>query len=372
MTTLIFILILSFLVIIHELGHFWLAKKNGVKVHEFGFGYPPKIAKLFRWKKTDFTLNLIPLGGFVRLDGEEFDPADKKDSSSKGAFYNKSAKARLAIIFAGPLANIIYALLVFSIVFSVMGIPRDLDGRARIAEIAPGSPAAEVGVEADYEIVGFKLFGDAIDTPKIQDVIDFTKINRGEEVTIKLQGPCDQDVCQDNFVEKEIYIRTEAEVTEGQGAMGVVFGDFYFEKRAWFIQPFLGMWYGFKEAISVAILIVMSLFTLFKEILTGAGVPDGLAGPVGIVHQASSNNLLDQGFLSVLGFSGMLSLNLGIMNILPIPALDGGRMLFIFLERFIGKKRVQQFEGSANFGGFMILLGLIIMISIRDIWRIFQ
>lgn len=372
MTTLIFILILSFLVIIHELGHFLIAKKNGVKVHEFGLGYPPKIAKLFRWKGTNFTLNSIPFGGFVHLEGENVDPEEGEDKKNKGAFYNKSARSRLAIIFAGPLFNIIYALLIFSVVFSVMGIPRSLEGRARIDEIAKDSPAEKAGVEANYEVIGFRLFEDDINTPKIKDVIEFTKVNYGETVTIKLQGPCDQGVCQEKVTEKEVYIRPEEEIPAGQGAMGVVFSDFYLEKKPWYIQPFLGMWYGLQEATAIAVLILFALVDLFRDLFTGAGVPEGLAGPVGIVHQASSNNLLEQGWLSVLGFSGMLSLNLGIMNILPIPALDGGRMFFIFLEKFIGKERVRKFENSANLGGFILMLGLIIMISIRDIWRIFQ
>jgi regulator of sigma E protease len=372
MTTFIFILILSFLVLIHELGHFLLAKKHKIKVHEFGFGYPPRVLKLFTWKKTDFTLNLIPFGGFVRLEGEEFDPDDDSKKESKDAFYNKSAKARLAVIFAGPLVNILYALFVFSVVFSVMGIPKDLEGRARIAEIAVDSPAQQSGIEPDYEIVGFRLFDDTIKTANITEVIEFTKINKGQTVTVQLVGPCEQDTCLEKISEKEVYIRSDEELPVGQGSMGVIFSDFYFQKEAWYLQPFLGMWYGLQEAIAMAGMIVVALFSLFRDLFLGSGVPEGLAGPVGIVHQASSNNLLEQGWLAVLGFSGMLSLNLGIMNILPIPALDGGRILFILLEKFIGKKRVQKFEGVANFGGFVLLLGLIITLSVRDVMRIFQ
>ncbi|MFZ5437903.1 MAG: M50 family metallopeptidase [Patescibacteria group bacterium] len=372
MTVFIFILILSFLVVIHELGHFLLARKHQVKVHEFGFGYPPKVIKLFSWQGTDFTLNWIPFGGFVHLEGETVDSEEVEDKKNKAAFYNKSIKARFAVIFAGPLFNIIYALLIFSVVFSVMGIPQELGGRARIAEVVADSPAATAGIEPNYEIIGFKLFQDQISTPKVEDVINFTQMNKGQTVTVQLQGPCSQGICPENLLEKEVYIRTDAEIPAGEGAMGVAFADFYLMKKPWYIQPFIGIWYGLKEAIGVAILIVLALVNLFKEILTGSGVPEGLAGPVGIVHQASSNGLLDQGWLSVLGFSGMLSLNLGIMNILPIPALDGGRMFFLLLEKFIGRAKVKKFEGSANLTGFIILLSLIIMISIRDVWRIFQ
>jgi len=373
MTALVFILILSFLVVIHELGHFFMARRYGVKVHEFGFGYPPKVFRLFRWKGTDFTFNWIPFGGFVKLDGEEFDPEkDEQKPKDPEAFYNKSAQARFAVIFAGPLVNILYALFVFSCVFSVMGIPTSLEGRARIGEVMPGSPAEKAGLTVDSEIVGFRLFSDEIATPKVEDVIHFTKMNQGKTVTIKLVGPCNQDACAEMLTEKEIYIRSEAEIPAGQGSMGIGFSDYYFAKAPWYLRPFQGMWYGLKEALQMGALIVMSLVTLFRDVFSGSGVMVELAGPVGIVHQASASNLLAQGWLTVFGFSGMLSLNLGIMNVLPIPALDGGRIFFIFLEKFIGKQRVQRFEGSANFVGFVLLLGLIITLSVRDVTRILQ
>lgn len=372
MTILVFILVLSLLVIIHEAGHFLLAKKHGVKVHEFGFGYPPKLIKLFHWRGTDFTFNLIPFGGFVRLEGEDLSPEEEEDKKNKHAFYNKSKKARLAIIFAGPLFNIIYALAIFSLVFGLVGIPRDLAGRARIAEIAVNSPAAQAGLAADYEIVGFKLFDDQVNTPQITDVINFTKLNQGKTVIIQLHGPCEQATCQEKLTEKEIYLRADSEIPAGEGSMGVAFADYYLEKRAWYIQPFMAIWYGLQETAGISLMILAALVDLIKEIFSGNGVPAGLAGPVGIVHQATNAGLVEQGLLSILSFSGMLSLNLGIMNVLPIPALDGGRMFFILLEKFIGKAKVRKFEGTANLSGFIILLGLIIMISIRDIWQLFQ
>ncbi|NCN45839.1 MAG: hypothetical protein COU63_03095 [Candidatus Pacebacteria bacterium CG10_big_fil_rev_8_21_14_0_10_36_11] len=373
MTTFVFILILSFLVIIHELGHFFLAKKNNVKVHEFGFGYPPKFLRLFTWKKTDFTLNLIPFGGFVRLEGEEYDEnASEKEKKNQTAFYNKSAKARLAIAAAGPLVNIIYALFIFSIVFSVMGVPTDLQNRPRIGEISPESPAAVAELKPDYEIVGFRLYDEEIKINKIEEVINFIKLNQGQTVEVSLVGPCQQLTCAEKIITKEIYLRTEAEIPAGQGSMGVAFSDFYFAKGPWYLRPFQGMIYGFQEAYQMVVMILMSLWILISDIIAGNGVPDGIAGPIGIVDQASNAGLFEQGWLTILGFSGMLSLNLGIMNLLPIPALDGGRIFFIFLEKFLGKEKVRRFEGTAHLTGFIILLGLIILISIRDVFRIFQ
>ena len=164
----------------------------------------------------------------------------------------------------------------------------------------------------------------------------------------------------------------DSEIPTGEGSMGVAFADYYLEKRAWYIQPFMAIWYGLQETAGISLMILAALVDLIKQIFSGNGVPAGLAGPVGIVHQATNAGLVEQGLLSILSFSGMLSLNLGIMNVLPIPALDGGRMFFILLEKFIGKAKVRKFEGTANLSGFIILLGLIIMISIRDIWQLFQ
>lgn len=369
MEIIVFILILSLLVIVHEFGHFWIARKNGVKVQEFGLGYPPKIKKLFTWKETVFTLNAIPFGGFVKLEGEEYNPEDEK--TVKNAFYNKPAKNRLAVILAGPIANLIYGVIAFSIVFSAIGIPTSLGDRPRIEEAVPNSPAAEAGISKNMEIIAFRLQDDTIPVKTIQEVIEFIDLNRGETVGVVFQGPCDGLVCPENAIESEVYLRKKDETPPGEGSMGVAFTDFFFEKGPWYLRPIKGAWYGLKEAVALTGLIAVALVDLFGKLFGGV-VPTEVTGPIGIVHQASQNELFKQGWATTMSFSGMLSINLAIMNILPIPALDGGRALFILLEKIIGKKRIRKFEGYANYGGFILLLGLIILISIRDVGRIFN
>ncbi|OGJ37828.1 MAG: hypothetical protein A2383_01940 [Candidatus Pacebacteria bacterium RIFOXYB1_FULL_39_46] len=373
MTVLIFILILSLLVVIHELGHFLVARKQGVKVQEFGFGYPPRLKKLFIWQGAHFTLNAIPFGGFVKLEGEDVNPSENDaQTANPKAFYAKSAWARTAIIFAGPLANILYAVLAFCIVFGIMGVPHFLNGRPRIETVAVNSPAEKAGLQAQSEIIGFKLFGDLVLTETTKAVIEFVQQNQGQEVQIIFTDSCEGLVCSDTQIENPIYLRSEAESPAGEGAIGVVFADFFLEKGSWHSQLINGVWYGIRQSVALGILIVGAVVDLFRDLLTAGTVPTGLTGPVGIVHQASSSKILTSGWAPLLEFSGILSINLGIMNLLPIPALDGGRILFILLEKIVGKKRIQQIEGAAHYAGFLLLVGLIILVSFRDIAQIFQ
>jgi regulator of sigma E protease len=374
MAILIFILAISLLVIVHELGHFLVACWRGVRVEEFGFGYPPKLIKLFTWRGTKFTLNAIPFGGFVRMKGEDYDPSrlPAPQHAPSDAFYAKSAPSRLAVILAGPIANILFGMLAFSVVFGVVGIPKFLEDRPRIEAVAPGSPAEQAGIAADYEIVGFRLFDDFVETNTIDEVVDFVKVNQGREVTVLMVGPCVGFSCPEISTEKQLYLRPEAETPDKEGSMGVIFSDFFFEKGPWYKQIINGIAYGVQEALALGVIIVIAVADLFRDLLTSGTIPTGVAGPVGIVHQASRSNLLTRGWAPLAEFTGMLSINLGVMNLLPIPALDGGRVLFILLEKIVGKKRIQNIEGYVHYGGFLLLLSLIVLISFRDVVNIFQ
>ncbi|HCR81243.1 MAG: Site-2 protease, Metallo peptidase, MEROPS family M50B [Candidatus Pacebacteria bacterium GW2011_GWB1_47_8] len=373
MAVIIFILLLSILVVIHELGHFLVARRRKVGVEEFGFGYPPRLLKLFDWQGTVFTLNAIPFGGFVKLEGEEYVPdTSTKKRSSSTAFYTKSVFDRIAVIVAGPLANILFGMVAFSVVFGLVGVPRPLNDRPRIGEVSTGSPAQQAGIQSDFELVGFRLFDDFIATPKIEDVVEFTKLNQGHTVTAVMTGPCSGLECPETLEEKAVYIRTEAETPAGQGSIGLVFADFVFETGPWYWRAIRGVAYGVQGALSLGVVIVVAVVDLFKNLIIGGQLPSDIAGPIGIVHQASQYQLLSRGIAPLLEFTGMLSINLGIMNALPIPALDGGRILFILLEKMIGRKKIQNVEGYVHYGGFILLVGLLILISLRDVAQIFQ
>lgn len=374
MSVIVFIVVLSFLVIIHELGHFIAAKWAKVKVDEFGLGYPPKAIKLFRWKNTDFTINWIPFGGFVRMQGEEGSQKENDVSSQKrkqptGQFYQAGTWQKLVIILAGATVNFIFGIIAFTIVFSKMGIPELIDD-ARIGQVIDNSPAAQAGIPENVNIVGVSYREEtiAIDTP--QDVIDAVTKYRGEIVTLTTTGACEQKNCEATTSQYDVYIRTAEETPENEGSMGIVFNSLLFVFYPPYEMPLRSAAYGVQQAFVLGGQIVQAFSSLLTDLFTRGKLPQDIAGPVGIVHQAESIGIFEEGWLTVLSFAGMLSINLAVMNVLPIPPLDGGRAVFVILEALLTKKRTQKLEYIFNYGGYILLFGLIIVITIKDILRV--
>lgn len=373
MDIIIVIFIISFLVIIHELGHYFAAVLTGTNVEEFGLGYPPRLFKLFVFKGTQFTLNAIPFGGFVRLEGEmgRDDSLDKKESY-QGAFFNKSSFERLAITLAGIVTNVVFALIAFSIVYSFMGIPLSLYDQARIGEIAPNSPAAEANLPVNVNILEIKTDTNFYSIENFEDVQRTVADNKGKNLEIVVSGTCEGNVCHDLRESYQVYARTQEETPEGEGSIGVGFLDATFQYYPWYEMPFRGTWFGIQQAVGLGWMILQALIDMFVGLFTRGVLPQDVAGPVGIIHETQKGNVISDSFLANLGFAGMLSLNLAIMNLLPIPALDGGRAIFIMLEKIIGKKIVEKVEGYANYVGFALLILLIVTITIKDVVKIFN
>ncbi len=390
MSILLVILIISFLIIIHELGHFFFAKKHGIKVEEFGIGYPPKLFKLFTWQGTIFTFNLVPLGGFVKMEGEdgvatknqtqvknqEKNKSIKAKTSSKKSilpktapFYTKSFKQKISVILAGPLVNFLFGLAAFTVIFFNIGIPQQLDNQPRIAALTLNSPAAEANLPLQTAVEAVQAPNDLkpIKANTIVQVKEFVKANQGQTITLFLSNECQQESCSSAMKPYQVYLRTNEEIPEGEGSMGVMFADFYFKFYPWWQMPFRGAVYGIQQAVSLGFLILITLFQIFNDLFTGGGLPAGVAGPIGIVHQAQQHNLAGQDFFTLLNFSAMLSINLAIMNLLPIPALDGGRALFILLEKFLGRKKIEKVEAYVNYGGFVLLIALMVLVTVRDV-----
>lgn len=361
MSIIIFILILSVLVIIHELGHFFAARFMGMRVEEFGLGYPPRALKLFKWKETLFSLNWIPFGGFVAIKGEE---------ETSGAFHRFSTNKRLVVILAGAIVNFLFGVLAFSLVFSISGIPTRLE-QPRIGEIAPDSPAEKVNLPTEVNILGLRVNDELIKTDNLNRVIEEISSHQGETVKLVTTGHCRQLECEEILHEFEVYLRKPEEIPAGQGSLGIVFQSVVYLDYPWYEMPFRGAWYGLVQAFWLGGVIVEGLGDLLKDMVTLGQVPEEIAGPVGIVHQATNEGIFAEGYLALLSFSGMLSVNLAIMNILPIPALDGGRAIFILIEKITGRKKIERIEQYANYAGYTLLLGLIILVTIRDVVRIF-
>lgn len=368
-TIVLFILVLSFLVIIHEFGHWVVAQMTGTKTEEFGLGYPPKAITLFRWRETDFTLNWIPFGGFVRMKGEDIPLAEQDQHPD--AFYSKNWWQRLAIIGAGPAVNLAFGILGFIILFSVIGVPVYLDS-ARISAILPNSPAAESNVPSNVDLVAIEVDQDRISISNTQQAIDTISEYAGKTITLITTGSCQGTSCQELAQEFDVYVRTPQELaqTNQQGAVGVAFAEFAPTFYPWWQQPIMASWAGIQESFRLSVAILAALGEMVGRLVNQGQVADDLMGPVGIVTQANQQGWLSQGWLAVLNFAAVLSINLAIFNLLPIPALDGGRILFILIEKIIGKQLVAKIEPHAHYVGFVLLMGVILLVTARDIWRI--
>lgn len=368
----IFIVVLSFLVVIHELGHFFAAKYAGIVVKEFGIGYPPKAMTLFEWQGTEFTLNWIPFGGFVRMEGEEADPENRDKQSKKGEFYAASIPKRLIVILAGATVNLVFGIVAFTVIFSFIGIPQPIT-EARIGYIAPGSPAESAGVQPNTNIIGFRVADsdDIVATTTTTDVITFVNSQRGSQVTLLTTGTCEGLQCQESVAEYPVYIRTESETPENEGSLGVAFDPVVFLHYSWWEMPLKATSYGLQESLNLGKEILKALSKLGTDLVQKRQVSSELAGPVGIVHQAHAAGILSHGFIMVLSFTAMLSINLAIMNVLPIPPLDGGKAVFTLLELVLSRKYLYKVEYWSSFTGYFLLMALIVFITARDVIKLF-
>ena len=355
-----FILVLSVLVLIHELGHYLTAKKLGVKVEEFGFGFPPRV-----WGKkigeTIYSINWLPIGGFVKLYGEDeagggkvgtLDEASFKGKDRQRAFFVRPIWQRFVIVFAGVFMNFVLATAILSYLVVAQGVPTE--GKdVVIAAIAKNSPAEKVGLKEGEFIL-------TIDGQKVnsaEQVISYTKKNVGKEITLVVR--------ETNKKIDTIKITPRVHAPAGEGAMGIAIGpNVVTQHYPWYQAP----WIGLKEALSQTWQILQGLGQLLTQLAFHRQIPQGLAGPVGIAQL--TGQFVQIGFNAVLGLVALLSLNLAILNVLPIPALDGGRLFFIVLEAVIGKKVSPKVEGYAHAVGMALLLALIIFITFNDVNRL--
>lgn len=368
LTILVFLLILSILVLVHEAGHFFVAKFFKIKVEEFGFGLPPR-AFGKKFGETIYSINWLPIGGFVKLYGEDeagggrIQVSDRsssakeqatktKDPNIDRAFFSKPAWQRALVVFAGVFMNFVLAVVIISFLFSVVGVPVPKD-EVLISAIVKGAPAQVAGLKVGdiiQEINGVKITASS-------QLVEIAKINAGKKLTLKIKN-------QKSEI-KNLEVTPRIDYPKGEGPMGVaVSQDFSIKKYPWYQAPIVGV----KEALNQTWLIISGLFMLVLQLAKGS-VPSDVAGPVGIAQL--TGRVVQIGPYAVLSLISLLSLNLAIINILPIPALDGGRLFFILFEAVTRKKVNPKFEGYAHTIGMVILLGLIALITIHDLFRLF-
>ncbi len=370
LTILLFVVVLGLLVFVHEFGHFIVAKKSGVHVEEFGFGFPPRLVGIRRgrdgrysivWGSKDqdkdaptiYSLNWLPLGGFVKITGESGEDKDRKDS-----FASRPTWRKVLIIAAGVIMNFVLAVVLIAIglsVGTVREVPQNIskyahvsDRRLEVEAVVERSPAADAGVKQGDRLQG--VDGKAI--TQAEDFRSYITSHADKPIAVLLKrGAADLTL---NITPKTL-------AQTGKPGIGVAFGDVAMVRYP--------VWLAVPKAVTTSVqmmgMIFSTLGTVVHDIVAGNKVSLDVAGPVGIAVMTGEAAKL--GWLYLLQFVAILSLNLAVINIFPFPALDGGRILFILIERARKKPLNQKIEALIHNVGFLLLLGLVALVTFRDL-----
>ena len=384
LTIIVFIAVLSLLVFAHELGHFVTARRFGVRADEFGFGFPPRALGFYKnksgkWRRvlggrtyeslenetkadlvpakgsTIYSLNWLPIGGFVKIKGENDNGDFEPDS-----FAAKKIWKRIVILSAGVIMNVILAWFLFTVGYMI-GMPQattDVGPNARVSEamvaiidVRENSPAASAGlVTGDFII---SVNGQAVALEK--DLQELVGVNAGQEVSLVIEREGE---------EMSLVVTPEASA-EGRGVIGVGI-----MAAGTVSYPFFNaLIEGAKTTGWLLKEIFVAFGGLIKSLVGGESVGADFAGPIGIANITGQAARL--GFAHLLQFTALLSLNLAVINILPFPALDGGRILFLLVEKIKGKPVRRDIEAVAHNIGFILLIALIIFVTYKDIIKLF-
>ena len=347
-TLLIFILILGILVLVHEFGHFIVAKKSGLTVEEFGFGFPPRIFS-FKVNETVYSINLLPLGGFVKILGE-----DGGETNSPKSFSSKSAGIRSLITAAGVMMNFALGALLLIIGFYI-GLPQVVNEenkaiaknvQIQIIAISNNSPAEKANLKLGDSIEGFG---------EISIFQDFINQNKEKEISLKIKRGEDY---------LDIKAVPRANPPEREGALGIALAKTGLISYPWYQS----VWLGIKSSFIITWEIIKGFFGLIKNLITVGKIPQEIAGPVGIAILAGQATAL--GFVYLLQLVALISLNLAVLNLIPFPALDGGRLLFLGIEKIKGSKVNPKIENAIHSIGIALLLALVVLITYRDILKL--
>jgi len=387
-TLLVFLIILSLLVLIHEAGHFLVAKKFGIKVEEFGYGLPPRA-----WGKkigeTLYSINWLPFGGFVKLYGEdEAGSGSVKVPKSQlptkdldRAFFTRPVHQRAAVVVAGVVMNALLAVVIYYIFLGISGFKTEIPllgdykffgvtqtntSKIMITDVQEGSPAEKARVPKGVQVIS--LNGQQITSAEqFSSLID---VNKGKPVTIVWQK-------LETGEKDKATLTPRAKPPKGQGALGVRFFPMEAAVLA-YDTPTQKVFSGFTHPTNL----MLYQFDILKRIIgisvrekTAEPLGNAVSGPVGIYNVVGTFISIPdfkERMLQLLNLTGLLSLSLAIFNILPIPALDGGRLFFILIEWVTRKKVSPQFEAAAHTVGMAVLLTLILLVTFKDIFQIFR
>jgi len=352
LTIVIFFIILGIIVFVHELGHFYTARKLGIGVEEFGFGFPPRIFGIKRNGVT-YSLNWIPIGGFVKIKGES------GDNNDPDSFISAPIWKRAIVLFAGVFMNFLLACVILSIGFGI-GMPSAVDGvvdnatirdrKIQIIEVYPGSPAHNSGIKVGDYLVSFdnNIFTNST------DAINYIYENQNNNINVAFTSAGENKT-----------IELKPEILEGvtdKKVLGILLVDTGIVSYPWYKAPI----HGFKSGINLTIAIGEAFYHFLGGLFQGEGAKD-VSGPIGVA--VFTGRAVSMGFSYILQFMALLSINLAIINIFPFPALDGGRLIFLLVEKIRRKPNNQKIEAIVHNIGFGLLMLLMVLVTYKDILK---
>ncbi len=344
------LLVLAVIILVHEWGHFIACRSAGIEVQEFSIGFGPKLLS-YKGRadqsdeelagKTEYSLRLFPIGGFVRMAGSEPDDLD-----NPAGFNQASPWQRIKVLAAGPLMNFVLAIVIFIFAFTVIGIPQPVNV-PELGEVVPGKPAAKAGLQPGDRVIS--IDGQKVSTwDEMVGIIQKTPAGKTLELVINREGQ-----------PQTVTVKPEYNKSTKTSVLGVT-ATLSYEK--------MGLWEGIKLGFINTYTTTILMLQGLVQLITGAVSADSLAGPVGITRMIGE--AAQGGLIYLLNFTALLSINLGVINLLPFPALDGSRIVFTGLELVRGRPIEAERENFIHLIGFVVLLGLIILITFNDILNI--
>jgi len=365
MTIILFLVVLAILIFVHELGHFFVAKKSGIRVDEFAIGFPPKIIS---WVKgeTKYVLNLIPFGGYVKIFGENPDDESISGEDSKRSFVNAKKWKQVCVLISGVAMNIIFAWILFSVSFmfgSMVPVGEGTDNiyakyikdsQVILTSVKADSPAQKAGLLQGDKLISIdSIGGNTLNPTKVRELIENSKVklivvaySRAGETRYATVTP-------------EISSDTSKKV------IGIYMENVGTVK----LNPLIALWEGGKLTILKFKQVAVGLGNFLFEVIKGEADFSQVSGPVGIVGMVG--DAAHFGLAYFFGFVAFISLNLAVINLLPFPALDGGRVVFVIIEAIIRRPIKPKIVNTINTIGFIILIGLMLIITYRDIMKFF-
>ncbi len=367
MTIILFLVVLAILIFVHELGHFSVAKFFKVRVDEFAIGFPPRLFTR-KWGETLYTLNIIPFGGFVKIFGEDPNEESLQGPERHRSFTSKSRPIQAAILSAGVLANVLFAWILFSAAL-IMGVPvpggyEPLSGKPEtelmVVSVLPSSPAQASGVLSGDVVLFLESEKETLQPVHLASFQEFIARNDSQLVTMLVRR-----VENGEKVTHVLSVTPTSLLTTEHPAIGVSLSELSLLK----LSVDEALLEGFRFTVFTIKDTTFGLFSFIKNSFIGSAALSDITGPIGIAGLVKEASTVS--FAYLLSFTAFISVNLAVINLLPFPALDGGRLLFVVVESIIRRPIYPAVVNFLNVAGLIILLFLMVVVSYHDIIRLF-